>query len=106
MEPDFEFFVGQLVAHRRYGYRGVVAARNSRCEANDEWYLTNRTQPDREQPWYHVLVHGAKHTTYVAEENLCEDEGGERVIHPLVRRFFEYFQTGRYLPRDDVEFRE
>ena len=26
-------------------------------------------------PWYHVLVHGADHTTYVAERNLEPFEG-------------------------------
>ncbi|MFQ5845905.1 MAG: heat shock protein HspQ, partial [Planctomycetota bacterium] len=65
--PRFE--PGELVRHRRYGYRGVVAGLDPECRAGDEWYQGNLTQPDRRQPWYHVLVHGAQHTTYVAEEN-------------------------------------
>ena len=30
-----------------------------------------RRLPPKNQPWYHVLVHGADHTTYVAEQNLA-----------------------------------
>lgn len=93
------FEVGQLVQHRRYAYRGAVIAVDLRCTDDDDWYLSNQTQPDREQPWYHVLVHGKAHTTYVAQSNLEEDHGGEQVIHPLARQFFEYFHRGRYQPR-------
>lgn len=54
--PRTVFEPGQLVRHRRYGYRGVVVDRDEFCEADDEWYSKNQTQPDRDQPWYHVLV--------------------------------------------------
>ena len=96
------FEPGQLIQHRRYAYRGVVVRADSTCEVDDDWYLSNQTQPDRAQPWYHVLVHGSSETTYVAEENLEEDHGGEQVIHPLAREFFEYFHRGRYQPRQDL----
>ena len=55
------FQPGHLVRHRRYGYRGVVVALDLECGAGDDWYRSNRTQPDRDQPWYHVLVHGSSH---------------------------------------------
>ena len=99
-----QFEIGQLVQHRRYGYRGVIARRDERCLASEAWYLGNMTQPRREQPWYHVLVHGGEHTTYVAQENLEEDTGGEQVIHPLAKELFEYFHGGRYELRKGVEF--
>lgn len=98
------FRVGQLVAHRRYGYRGVVAGLDDRCRADDAWYQGNATQPDRGQPWYHVLVHGASHTTYVAESNLAAYTGGEQVVHPLTKELFASFSGGRYQPREDVMF--
>ena len=56
-QPVFES--GQLVRHRRYGYRGVVVDRDEFCQADDEWYSKNQTQPNRDQPWYHVLVDGS-----------------------------------------------
>ena len=69
--PVFE--PGQLVRHRRYGYRGVVVDRDECCRAGDDWYLKNQTQPDRDQPWYHVLVDGSSTCTYAASESLVAD---------------------------------
>ncbi|MCZ6793967.1 MAG: heat shock protein HspQ, partial [Planctomycetota bacterium] len=89
MTDDHRFDIGELVEHKRYGYRGVVAGFDLRCRAGDDWYHGNLTQPSRDQPWYHVLVHGAEHTTYVAEDNLEPDAGGEQVVHPLARLLFQ-----------------
>ena len=104
MEEKFKYTVGQLIEHQRYSYRGVGVSRDSSCQASSEWYEGNLTQPAREQPWYHVLVHGGDHSTYVAEENLREDTGGEQVIHPLAATFFMYFTEGRYTPRKGASF--
>lgn len=104
MKKDFQYQVGELVQHRRYGYRGVVAGRDGECCASEEWYRSNSTLPDRGQAWYHVLVHGGRHTTYVAQENLDVDKGLEQVVHPLTRTLFESFCSGRYQTREDVTF--
>lgn len=93
--PRFE--PGQLVRHRRYGYRGVVAARDEFCQASEAWYQNNQTQPDRNQPWYHVLVDGSNHTTYAAATSLQEDTTGLPVDHPLVPLLFSDFVEGRYV---------
>ena len=90
-----QFEVGQVVHHKRYNYRGVVAKADPRCGAPDEWYFGNKTQPDRSQPWYHLLVHGGAET-YVAEENLELDESGREVAHPYVPRIFSMYIKGRY----------
>ena len=89
------FEVGQIVHHKRYNYRGVIAKADPACTAPDEWYVRNRMQPDRSQPWYYVLVHGGAET-YVAEENLELDETGAEIIHPYVRRIFSMYTKGRY----------
>ena len=47
-----QFEVGQIVHHKRYNYRGVIAKADARCGAPDEWYRGNPTQPNRSQPWY------------------------------------------------------
>ena len=104
MASEYSYEVGELIQHKRYGYRGVVAGRDATCQADHHWYESNMTQPTRDQPWYHVLVHGAKHTTYVAQENLEVDEGGEQVIHPLAKVFFQHFFGGKYKPREDIKF--
>ena len=96
MEAGPRFSPGDLVAHQRYGYRGVVAGCDAECRASESWYESNKTQPDLDQPWYHVLVDGASHTTYVAQSNLEPDTLGGRVEHPLLPRFFKTFFEGRY----------
>jgi heat shock protein HspQ len=91
------FEPGQLVEHVRYAYRGVVVAVDVRCEADDTWYQTNQTQPDRGQPWYHVLVDGRRMNTYVAQSNLRADTTGGPIDHPAVEMFFAAFAEGRYV---------
>lgn len=87
--------VGTVIHHRRYAYRGVVVKVDSECQADENWYQRNRTQPDRGQPWYHVLVHGGNET-YVAEENLEPDTAAAPIEHPMVPRFFPTFLDGKY----------
>ena len=95
------FTPGQLVRHRRYGYRGVIVERDECCQADDDWYYKNQTRPDRDQPWYHVLVGGSSTCTYAASENLVEDWTGEPIEHPLLVHFFDGFENGAYI-RNDV----
>ena len=97
-EPMFE--PGQLVRHKRYGYRGVVVDVDPNCSASDDWYFNNKTQPRRDQPWYHVLVHGSSSTTYPAQESLETDDSGVPVDHPLIDHFFADFADGRYRRND------
>lgn len=98
------FAPGQLVRHRRHGYRGVVADFDMTCLAEETWYYANQTRPPRNQPWYHVLVDGSATTTYAAQTNLMADDGDEPVVHPLVEVLFTSFADGRY-ERSDVRLR-
>jgi len=91
------FIPGHLVRHRRYGYRGVVVSVDQTCAANEDWYRSNKTQPDRDQPWYHVLVHGSTSTTYAAEDSLMPDPIGGEIEHPLLAEFFSGYANGFYL---------
>ena len=97
--PKFER--GQLVSHRRYGYRGVIVDFELKCTADEKWYHSNMTQPAKNQPWYHVLVHGTASATYAAEENLQADTSRQPVGHPLVAHFFTEFVDGRYIRNDE-----
>ena len=92
-----KFTAGDIVHHVRYGYRGVVVDFDEECTASEEWYSSNKTQPDRRQAWYHVLVDGGTHTTYVAQQNLQPDASGGPVYHPLVEYFFTEYADGRYI---------
>ncbi|MDP6357295.1 MAG: heat shock protein HspQ [Planctomycetota bacterium] len=96
-QPSPLFRPGQLVKHRRYGYRGVVVDYDLECKAGEDWYQTNNTQPDKMQPWYHVLVHNSASTTYAAQTSLMPDESTDPILHPWVDYFFESFSDGCYL---------
>ena len=90
------FEPGHLIRHRRYGYRGVVVALDLQCRADEGWYRANKSQPARDQPWYHVLVDGSAHTTYAAQSSLMPDPSGEEISHPLLEQFFSEFTNGFY----------
>jgi len=97
------FSVGGLVHHVRFGYRGVVFDVDATFQGSDEWYEdVARSRPPKDAPWYHVLPHGASHTTYVAERNIEPDESREPIQHPLVDAFFDAFEDGRYLRRHGI----
>ena len=93
--PTFQ--PGQLVRHRRHGYRGVVVDYDPYCKAPDAWYGNNRTQPERDQPWYHVFMHDTGAVTYAAQTSLIEDPSGEPIEHPLLDEFFTEFTGEAYL---------
>lgn len=95
--PPPRFSVGQVVRHRRYGYRGVIFGLDPVCTAPEAWYQKNQTQPERKQPWYHVMVHDHGHTTYVAQSNLRTDESSEPIVHPWLDKFFTNRVGGRYV---------
>ncbi len=97
-ETQCQFSVGQLVRHLRFGYRGVIFDVDPIFQGSDEWYeKMARSRPPKEKPWYHVLVHGAAHTTYVAERNLESDLSATPIEHPLLTQLFDKFEDGQYI---------
>jgi heat shock protein HspQ len=96
-EQRARFSVGQLVHHRRFGYRGVILDVDASFSLSEDWYEhMARSRPPKDRPWYQVLVHDADHTTYVAERNLEPDESGAPIRHPLLEEYFTGFEDGRY----------
>ena len=92
------FAVGDLIHHRLFDYRGVIADVDPAFQATDEWYeAVARSHPPKDKPWYHVLVHGSLHTTYVAERNLEADVSTDPIVHPMVEHLFTRFENGRYI---------
>ena len=98
MSREARFSIGQLVHHRLFDYRGVIFDADPVFQGTDEWYqAVAKSRPPKDQPWYHVLVDGAEHTTYVAERNLEPDLSEDAIEHPLVGRLFAGREEGRYL---------
>ena len=90
------FYPGQVIKHIRYGYRGVIASHDLYCLAEDKWYFSNRSQPDRNQPWYHILVDGTNQVTYAAEDCLTTAPDVYRIKHPFLEYFFDGYEQGAY----------
>ena len=83
MEHTAKFFVGQVVHHKKFDYRGVVFDVDATFQGTDEWYeLVARSRPPKHMPWYHVLVNGAEQPTYVAERHLESDDAVSRSHTP------------------------
>ena len=92
------FSVGDLIHHRLFDYRGVIVDVDRTFQGSEEWYqMVARSRPPRDKPWYHVLVDGSDHSTYVAERNLEADEILEPITHPLLDHYFADFANGKYL---------
>ena len=95
-----KFFIGELVHHQLFDYRGVIFDVDAEFQGSEKWYAQMaRSQPPRDEPWYHVLVHNGTHTTYVAERNLEEDLSEDPIRHPLIEELFDGFANGHYVIR-------
>ncbi len=96
-----QFAVGDLIRHRLFDYRGGVVDVDPSFQSSEEWYdAVAKSRPPKDKPWYHVLVHEAVHTTYVAERNLEPDESVAPIRHPMLQDFFSRFESGRYVSDD------
>ncbi|MEJ2131960.1 MAG: heat shock protein HspQ [Gammaproteobacteria bacterium] len=95
-----KFFVGEIIEHLKFGYRGVIYGVDPVFSSSEEWYDQVATsRPPKDRPWYHVLVDGATHTTYVAERHLARSGNVEQIEHPLLGECFERYDGSRYVPR-------
>ena len=98
-----KFSVGELVHHRLFDYRGVIVDVDHNFQGSEEWYeIVAQSRPPKNRPWYHVLVHGSEHSTYVAERNLEPDDSVDPINHPTLEQFFSSFDNGRYVRNDPV----
>lgn len=98
---EAKFSVGQLVHHRLFEYRGVVVDVDPHFLGSENWYSDQaKSRPPKDRPWYHVLVDGSAHQSYVAERNLEPDISDAPVSHPeLSEHFSGQAPSGAYLTR-------
>ncbi|XP_072036672.1 uncharacterized protein [Amphiura filiformis] len=102
---NVKYRVGQVIRHKKYGYRGVIIGWDPVAKAPKEWL--DRMHPKDKEHWssisnYSVLVdtrdRTSPQTTYVVEENI-EIVSNTKVIHPEIDNYFEHFDGTRYLAR-------
>lgn len=98
------FSVGEIILHRRFGYRGVIVGVDETYCGSEVWYeQVALSRPPKAAPWYHVLVDRAQHTTYVAERHLEPGDASCQIEHPELGRYFDRFAFGRYHLRSTSE---
>jgi heat shock protein HspQ len=96
-ERNAKFQVGQIIHHKLFDYTGAVFDIDPVFSGTEEWYeQVAQSRPPKDEPWYHVLVHNAVHTTYVAEQNLEPAEQPQQIVHPLVDALFSVFDGAAY----------
>eukprot|EP00244_Chara_vulgaris_P013759 TRINITY_DN811_c0_g3_i3.p1 TRINITY_DN811_c0_g3~~TRINITY_DN811_c0_g3_i3.p1 ORF type:complete len:323 (-),score=39.05 TRINITY_DN811_c0_g3_i3:426-1370(-) len=104
-KPRTAYRVGDVIVHRRYGYRGVIYGHDPECSAPEDWQEATRIDmlnEGRNQPFYHVLVDSRDRpgvmSTYVAQENIVLERNASPLLHPWIKKFFVGFQDGQYMP--------
>ena len=97
------YSIGDLVHHKLFDYRGVIVDIDPYFQLTDEWYdAVAKSRPPKNEPWYHVLVHEAVNSTYVAEQNLEPDPSGRKINHPMTGKLFTEFRNGRYISDEKI----
>ena len=92
-----KYFIGQIIHHKRFNYRGVIYNVDPVFSESEDWYNTMAvSRPPKNSPWYHVLVDNAGHTTYVAEQNLRASESTTQISHPYLGQHFSRYDGERY----------
>ena len=92
-----KFHVGQIIEHQLFGYRGVVIGADVCFEGNADLFIKLPIDlPNKQQPWYYILVDHQSFYTYVAEQNLQISILTQQVEHPLLGQFFDYYNGIEY----------
>ena len=94
------FFIGQIVRHRVFPFRGVIFDVDPEFDNTEEWYesIPAEVRPRKNQPFYHLFAENAEteYVAYVSEQNLVPDETGAPVRHPQVSEVFDGQVDGAY----------
>lgn len=83
------FYIGQIIQHKLFDYRGIIFDVDFRYSGTEEWYDdVAHSRPSKDQPWYKVLVDNATHQTYVAEQNLNSSSVKNTINNPFIGLYF------------------
>ena len=103
-----KYRVGQVIKHRKYGYRGVIVGWDKKCQAPQHWIDVNhRGHPEyKNQPSYSVLVDVRDRidiqTTYVAQDNI-EIITNTKIKHPQLEEYFDFYDGAQYHMRPALQ---
>lgn len=110
---NVKFFVGDIIVHKKYGYRGAIAGWDATCQAPPMWIASMHPKEDQEYiksvPHYKILVdlrdRKYHQITYVAEFNVVRMSHQDmRIRHKNVYDYFDYYDRmkKKYVMRDAI----
>lgn len=103
---EAKFYIGQVVKHRLFEFRGVVFDVDPVFSNTEEWYdsIPEEIRPEKDQPFYHLLANNERthYVAYVSEQNLTLDDTGGPVEHPDLTVMFRETADGNYKLRDQL----
>ncbi|CAM1291667.1 Uncharacterised protein g215 [Pycnogonum litorale] len=103
-QPSIKYRIGQVIKHKRFGYRGVIIGWDEKARAPEEWIkeMHGGDKEWRTKPNYAILVdtrdRAVAQMTYVVEENI-EIVTNVQVLHPSLINYFEKYDGTQYIPR-------
>ena len=99
------FAIGEVVQHRRFGFRGVIFDVDPVFANSEEWYeaIPEDIRPAKDQPFYHLLADNGdgSYVAYVSQQNLVHDDSDEPVDHPAIAGLFDGYDGNRYTLRPE-----
>jgi len=96
MERRARFNIGEIVIHKRQGYRGVVIDIDPLFQASGEYNPRNhRREFAKRNPWYRILVDSSSQMTYVEETMITKDLSEKNIENPNIDRYLTE-KNGQY----------
>lgn len=98
-----KFFIGQVVKHRIYPFRGIIFDVDPEFSNSEAWMLAipENQRPSKNQPFYHIFAENAEteYVAYVSEQNLVPDSSDKPLRNSAIARLFERDTLGNYHKR-------
>ena len=90
-----KFNIGELVVHKRQGYRAVVVDVDPLFQASGRYNpQACKRAFSKSNPWYRLLVDDSSQMTYVEECLLAFDTSRQVIDNPKVNHYLEQRQGG------------
>mgnify|MGYP001567288905 CR=1 FL=1 len=97
---EAKFFIGQVVRHRIYPFRGVIFDVDPEFSNTEEWWqsIPEDVRPSKDQPFYHLFAENeeTEYVAYVSEQNLVVDDSGRPVRNTQIEQIFDRDDEGGY----------
>jgi len=115
VKPKIHFSLGDVVRHKRFGFRGVVVTWDPKPAMDvRRWDGVQEIENPMEKPFYHVIPDpndcirvfgGERSTRYVCEDNLELCPKADRNISIDMEPVWTRTEDGDYKPPDEIKYR-